>query len=222
MMVHRFAACWLPVFSATKRGLADPVQTFETLTPLLVSSLDSAAATAREQRFPDAQINEAMFALVAWMDEAALTTSWCGAASWRQAPLQQRYFSTGRAGVEFFQRLEALPADSQGVREVFGLALLSGFQGAFATRPSVELVRYRRACLRQILAENKVPLTDGSSPLFAHAQYLLPQRSRLNRRGLSDLALTLLTVVPLLLLCGLYEYFDLLLGQKFLLLVRGF
>lgn len=221
MSAHRFTDCWVPIFAAAKRGFSDSAQTYEALVPVLIAMLDSAASRAREQQFTDDQINQAMFAVVAWIDEAALTCDWSGAAQWRSAPLQRHYFSTGRAGVEFFQRLEALPKESNGVREVFGLALLSGFQGKFATRPVVELFQYRRECMKQIMIDNKIAPTDPFNTLFGQPQDALPQRPRLMRRGLPGLAMTLLVGIPLLILCGVYECFDLLLAQQTIPLLEG-
>jgi type VI secretion system protein ImpK len=214
MIIHRLADCWLPVFDAAKRGFTESAQTYETLAPALIAALDAAGNVAREQQFAEAQIREALFAVVAWIDETAMSCDWCGANQWRRAPLQRHYFSTSRAGVEFFQRLETLPEAAGGAREVFGLALLSGFQGRYATRPGTELAQYRRQCLERIILDNKITQLDASSTLFIQPQSALSQRTRLARRGLRGLALALLVGIPLLILGGLYLSFDLSLTQQ--------
>lgn len=128
--------------------------------------------------------------------------------------MQRHYFSTSRAGVEFFQRLEALPEAAVGAREVFGLALLSGFEGRYATRPGGELAQYRRLLLERIILDNNMTPLDVTSHLFAQAEDHLPKRGRMVRRGLPGISLLLLIGIPLIVLTVLYISFDLSLGRQ--------
>ncbi|MCK1784150.1 DotU family type IV/VI secretion system protein [Pseudomonas sp. TNT11] len=214
MINPRLADCWMSSFEAAKRGFIDPAQSYETLAPALIVLLDGAANRARELHFAEAEVREALFAVVAWIDEAAMSGEWPGAAEWRRAPLQRHYFSTSRAGVEFFQRLEALPEAAGGAREVFGLALLGGFQGRYATRPGGELMQYRRLCLERIILDRQMVPLDATSHLFEQPEAQLPTRLRLVRRGLPGISLLLLIGVPLILLTVLYISFDLSLGRQ--------
>ena len=214
MKVYRLVDCWMGVFDAAKSGFADPTQTQESLSASLITLLDQAANRAREYQFAEGEIREALFAMVAWVDESAMSRNWPGAEAWRRSPIQRHYFSTSRAGVEFFQRLEALPEAAQGAREVFGMALLSGFQGRYATRPGGELANYRRQLLERIVLDNHMPPLDALSQIFPQPQLDLPGRALQLRRGLPGLSLLLLVVIPLLALCGLYLAFDFALGQQ--------
>lgn len=214
MTVLRLADCFMPVFDTAKRGFVEPGQTYETLAPLLIGMLDAAANQARELKFAEAQVREAQFAVVAWVDEAAMSREWLGALQWRRAPLQRHFFSTTRAGVEFFQRLEALPESAAGAREVYGLALLSGFQGRYANRPGGELAQYRRLCLERIILDNDMSPLDATSQLFEQPLDNLPQRVRIVRRSLPGLSLLLIIGIPVLILTGLYISFDLSLGHQ--------
>jgi type VI secretion system protein ImpK len=214
MTALRLADCFMPTFDTAKRGFVDPVQTYETLSPVLISMLEAAASRARELKFAEPQIREAQFAVVAWIDEAAMSRQWQGATQWRRAPLQRHFFSTTRAGVEFFQRLEALPEAASGAREVFGLALLSGFQGRYATRPGGELAQYRRQCLERIILDNDMSPLDATSVLFKQPLDNLPQRVRMVRRSLPGISLLLIIGIPVLILTGLYISFDLSLGHQ--------
>ncbi|WP_339560941.1 DotU family type IV/VI secretion system protein [Pseudomonas sp. EA_65y_Pfl1_P113] len=214
MSTYRLAHLWMPAFDATKRGLADPMQTYDSLAPTLIALLDSATTRSRERQFSEAQIREALFAVVAWIDESAMSLDWQGASQWRRTPLQRHYFSTSRAGVEFFQRLEALPEAAEDAREVFGLALLSGFQGKYATRLGGELMQYRRQCLERIILDHKIAPLDISGGLFRQPEGALPQRARMVRRRLPGIALAMLIGIPLLLLGGLYLSFDLSLSHQ--------
>ncbi len=214
MMVTRLVDCWMSVFDAAKAGFADPVQTQERLSAELIALLDQAGNRAREHQFAEAEIREALFAMVAWVDETAMSRNWPGAEAWRRAPMQRHYFSTSRAGVEFYQRLEALPESGQGAREVFGMVLLAGFQGRYATRPGGELVNYRRQLLERVVLDNHMPPLDALSQLFPQPEFDLPQRALHLRRGLPGLSLVLLVIIPLLALCGLYLALDFALGQQ--------
>ncbi|MBF7729556.1 DotU family type IV/VI secretion system protein [Pseudomonas sp. N040] len=214
MTVTRLVDCWMGVFDAAKAGFADSTQTQESLSARLIALLDQAGNRAREHQFAEAEIREALFAMVAWVDESAMSRNWPGADAWRRAPMQRHYFSTSRAGVEFFQRLEALPEAAQGAREVFGLVLLSGFQGRYATRPGGELTNYRRQLLERIVLDNQMPPLDAFSHLFPQPPNNLPQRAMHLRRGLPGIALVLLVVLPLLALAALYLGFDMALGQQ--------
>lgn len=214
MTSPRLAGCWTPIFDAAKQGLNDPAQSYEALSPTLIALLDAAANQARELHFAEAEVREALFAVVAWIDETAMSGQWPGSAQWRRAPLQRHYFSTSRAGVEFFQRLEALPEAAVQAREVFGLALLSGFEGRYATRPGGELAQYRRLLLERIILDHKMEPLDATSHLFEQPEDHLPKRTRVVRRGLPGISLLLLIGIPLIVLTVLYISFDLALSRQ--------
>lgn len=214
MTTLRLANCFMPIFSEAKAGLAEPGHTYESLSAQLTGMLEAAANQARELKFAEAQVREAQFAVVAWVDETAMSRQWDGAMQWRRAPLQRHFFSTTRAGVEFFQRLEALPEAAADAREVFGLALLSGFQGRYATRPGGELAQYRRQCLERTMRDYAMAPLDASSQLFDQPLDALPQRVRMVRRSLPGLSLLLIIGIPVLVLVGMYLSFDLALGRQ--------
>ncbi len=214
MTTLRLANCFMPIFAEAKAGLAEPGQTYESLSARLTGMLEAAANQARELKFAEAQVREAQFAVVAWVDETAMSRQWDGAMQWRRAPLQRHFFSTTRAGVEFFQRLEALPEAAADAREVFGLALLSGFQGRYATRPGGELAQYRRQCLERTMRDYAMAPLDASSQLFDQPLDALPQRVRMVRRSLPGLSLLLIIGIPVLVLVGMYLSFDLALGRQ--------
>ncbi|EPJ84403.1 hypothetical protein CFII64_14205 [Pseudomonas sp. CFII64] len=214
MSNRRLSHCWAPVFDAAKRGISDPSQTYEGLAPALIALLDAAANRARELQFAEAEVREALFAVVAWIDETAMSREWPGSAQWRRAPLQRHYFSTSRAGVEFFQRLEALPEAAVQAREVFGLALLSGFEGRYAARPGGELAQYRRLLMERIILDHQMVGLDATSHLFSQPEDLLTRRALVVRRGLPGISLLLLIGIPLIVLTVLYISFDLSLGRQ--------
>jgi type VI secretion system protein ImpK len=78
----------------------------------------------------DAQeLEDARFALVAFADEALLTSQWPGREQWSHELLQQQYFRTNRGGDEFYDRLARLRPDQSAARHVYFLCLVLGFEG---------------------------------------------------------------------------------------------
>jgi type VI secretion system protein ImpK len=174
----------------------------------LKASLDATVARAQSGGYTAAEVQASLFAVVAWIDELAMSREWAGGASWRLSPLQRHYFSTTRAGAEFFEKLEALPDDAIEVREVYGLVLLAGFSGRYTHRPPGELTEYRSALLERIAYERQMAPLDPDLPLFPQAGGRRPKMTQY-RRGLAPSLVTfILVVLPLCLLLGLYLYLD--------------
>ena len=107
-------------------------------------------------RDPDAQAvsgeerDAARFALVAAIDECIIRCGWHGADEWTHDLLQQQLFGTNRGGIEFYERLEALPAEWLQAREIFFLCLVLGFEGQLAGDEGArgELIRRQYEMLR--------------------------------------------------------------------------
>lgn len=208
MNESRLADCWVGIFETTHGVIADPAASAATAKATLTHQLDLAADRARELGYLETWVRESLFSVVAWVDETAMTTLWCGAVDWRRSPLQRHYFSTTRAGVEFFQRLQALPEDAGPVREVFGLTLLAGFAGHYATRPGDELADFRRKCLQRIARDGQMRTLDASSRLFAPPSFGATAVRAQTRRRVPMLVLVALIVIPLLGLAALYIGLD--------------
>ena len=85
---------------------------------------------ARSGEAPWESYLEARFAVLSWVDEMVLTSSWVNRAQWQH--LMLTYHQTLNAGEEFFEHLEHLPADAQDVREVYYHCLKLGFLGQYA------------------------------------------------------------------------------------------
>lgn len=86
------------------------------------------AAALADGKRPE-QVDDAAFAVVAWIDEImARNPVWLTSGA---APLQVSMFTTNNAGNEFFSHLSALKQDQDEVREVYYHALLVGFVGQY-------------------------------------------------------------------------------------------
>ena len=94
----------------------------------LRNRIDSAKQAAQQGQKRDADINEASFAVVAWLDEIiASHPDW-----WKDATqLQVTLFATNNAGNEFFTHLSKLTAEQDEAREVYFVALCLGFVGQY-------------------------------------------------------------------------------------------
>nr|WP_255592938.1 DotU family type IV/VI secretion system protein [Bordetella sp. BOR01] len=183
------------------------------LSAQLKANLDAAVARAQDKGFSPDDVQLALFAVVAWIDEQAMSREWPGAAAWRLSPLQRHYFATTRAGVAFFEKLEALPDGAVDVREVYGLVLLAGFHGRYTHRAPGELTEYRRALLERIVQERQIAPLSAEQPLFPQSG-TGARRPLRHTRGLApSLASLLLIVLPLCVLLGLYLFLDYRLAQ---------
>ena len=99
--------------------------------------LDASERAAREAGNTDAQIQEALFAIVAFLDETIQESAWADKEQWRSRPLQLEAFGRYDAGEEFFVRLEALradPVEQAAVLEVYYLCLALGYRGRYQVK----------------------------------------------------------------------------------------
>jgi len=109
------------------RGLTVPVLRQDVLGLLEALRRDPAA-----RAFPPADVEEACFALVAFVDETVLRTPWAGHDEWLREPLQLQLYRTNKAGDEFFEHLERLRPEQTAAREIYFLCLALGFEGQYA------------------------------------------------------------------------------------------
>lgn len=168
-----------------------------------------AAADTGHQR-PD--IEGALFAVIAWIDETVMCSEWAGAEDWRRRPMQKSTFNTTRAGMEFFIRLEALRKEDAQVREVYFLCLSLGFKGRYGGdggRFSLDEIKTRE--LRTLL-DGGVTL-DGNALLFPEA-YVEGRAAPPRKRWRPTRAGMLLFAAPLGLLTLLYFVFALVLHSQ--------
>jgi type VI secretion system protein ImpK len=109
-----------------------------------------------------ADLEEAKYAIVAFIDEQLFRASWQGRQQWMLEPLQLVYFNENTAGEGFFKRLEALEQDPRRLHVllVYYLCLTLGFQGKYAVRGGDGL----RAIVDRIGAMLAHATGDGLSP----------------------------------------------------------
>jgi type VI secretion system protein ImpK len=81
-------------------------------------------------------LDDAKYAIVAFLDEQLFRARWAGRQEWMLEPLQLLFFNENTAGEGFFQRLTELENDPNRVHvlEIYYLCLALGFQGKYAVR----------------------------------------------------------------------------------------
>jgi type VI secretion system protein ImpK len=99
----------------------------------MIGSLDRMVSDGRRLGIADADLAEARYALVAFIDEQVMRSEWSGRAEWMSRPLQLDLYRENTAGENFFVRLRALlrTADRPVAVEIYYLCLVLGFQGAY-------------------------------------------------------------------------------------------
>lgn len=218
----RLADFFLPVMEYARHSLDEPAgHDAATLGAELMNRLEAACARALERGCAQEDVDQALFAVVAWLDEMAMAHAWEGARAWRLTPLQRHYFSTTRAGSEFYERLQALPEEDVAVREVYALALVAGFRGEFRTRPASAFQACIQPLIQGIQTLDKHPGLGTGMPVFPGAlpgRYLQGQGQFHRRRP--TLSLLLIVGLPLAVIAAVYLYLDFSLGQLAASLIR--
>ena len=100
----------------------------------IVDLLKQAHEKALRLAIPMQDIKDARFAIVAFLDETIVGSSWSDRATWITKPLQVQLYGEAVAGKEFFERLERLKADAamrHDALNVYYICLALGFKGKF-------------------------------------------------------------------------------------------
>lgn len=97
---------------------------------------DTMMQNGREARIPEADMNDAKFALAAFADEVVFHSQWPGKTQWLSNPLQYQFFQLNTAGDVFFDKLNALHGQRNraNVAQIYFLCLALGFQGKYRLR----------------------------------------------------------------------------------------
>jgi len=150
----------------------------EDILGLLAEADDRAAAS----KFAPEEALDAKFAVCAWVDEIILRSKWEGAKRWGTNQLQQLFFTTHNAGVEFFERLEALRSKDSPARETYALSLGLGFQGKFfVDGREEELSGVRLKSIREAVGKTQPDFSEEGRLLFPEAyQAVMPKSRRFN------------------------------------------
>jgi type VI secretion system protein ImpK len=205
----RLVDCFTDVLAYAKHFLQQPASDYQGFRSKLSQLIGEASAKGRQEGFSAEDCDAALFAVVAWLDEAILSSTWSEVGRWQKEPLQTAYFKTGRAGIEFFTRLEALPPQQRHVREVYFLCLLLGFKGRYVYQTDRDvLATAQQKHLTLLVNEPALLKLDEKSQLFpgAYPPGRPEEKPRLKKSwSLVTLNLVLTPVVVVLVLYGTYH-----------------
>jgi type VI secretion system protein ImpK len=121
---------------------------------------------ARQSDVPQEDVQQAKYAICAFIDEMILTSSWGLKDSWADKPLQLAYFNDFSAGEEFYTKVETLRAAKKTpVLEVYYLCLALGFRGKYVDLQGMEKKKVLMdSMLREMRGSAPAAGTAGLSP----------------------------------------------------------
>ncbi|WP_224983056.1 DotU family type IV/VI secretion system protein [Geomonas agri] len=160
----RLIDCFMPLLAHVvefRNGLpqckADYAQVKGEIRELLTQSETLAQGTGCDLD----HFGQARFIVCAWVDETLLASQWPDRQLWQHEQLQRVFYKTTDAGVEAFQRLEAL-GEQQEVLEVYCTCLALGFRGRYIGEQGEYLLEQLRcAQLKRFLGTaDAVPALD--------------------------------------------------------------
>ncbi|HKO47702.1 MAG TPA: DotU family type IV/VI secretion system protein [Polyangiaceae bacterium] len=165
MNAHMYRACADSLRFALRIPTAMDLPAAPELRQRAVAALDGAVAQGRAVGLPEADLAEARYALVAFMDEQVLKSSWVGRAEWMSQPLQLIFYREYTAGENFFVRLRSILQSGSRpfALEIYYLCLVLGFRGAYGVSGEVSAVNGFLEAARRELAKS-LPPTNKFAP----------------------------------------------------------
>ena len=158
--------------------------------------LDESGRIADHAGFALQEYNEARFAVCAWIDETILNSNLPECDLWLGELLQRVFYSTNRAGEEFYTRMDSLSEADLQVREVFHHCLALGFKGRyFSPEMASELETIKQREFSRLQMEHTL-LTTSNQEQFFPASY--PKKSAPRRRALPRVAFSFVTLFMIL------------------------
>ena len=134
----RMMDCFYEVFYKTltyveefKKGT---LHDYEAVRLVIDRTLVENASGYLEGGYSEEHYRLALYAVVAFIDEAMMLSGWEHKNQWKKDMLQMRHFQSINAGEAFYEKLQALSAfdpSERDIREVYYYALTLGFRGKY-------------------------------------------------------------------------------------------
>jgi type VI secretion system protein ImpK len=105
----------------------------------LLNRFEAARKQALALGFTPAEVDDAQYAVAAFLDEVIQFSDWPGKQQLRTAPLQRMLFSESIAGENFFERLAAARRKESPSVEVYFHCIVLGFRGQYHIGDKEEL-----------------------------------------------------------------------------------
>ena len=141
MLEQMYWVCSDCLTLAMQLGSAQDLPAPQVLHQRITGLLEAMNARAAEAGIPQGDLSEALYAIVAFMDEQILRSQWSGRQQWMSQPLQLTYFNENTAGEGFFQRMQMIEQrpNQAHVLEIYYLCLALGFRGKYALQAAGDL-----------------------------------------------------------------------------------
>ncbi|HYQ02586.1 MAG TPA: type IVB secretion system protein IcmH/DotU [Polyangiaceae bacterium] len=162
MLEQMYWVCSDCLTLAMQLGSAQDLPAPQVLRQRITGLLEAMNGRAAEAGIQQNDLNEALYAIVAFMDEQILRSQWSGRQQWMSQPLQLTYFNENTAGEGFFQRMQAIEQrpNQAHVLEIYYLCLALGFRGKYALQAAGDLdaveERVGSALNRQVRASDEI------------------------------------------------------------------
>ena len=162
MMDSMYWTCAEVLTLAAQLGNAHDLPQPDVLRRRIATLLEEMDRRGAEAKIPKRDLEDAHYAIVAFIDEQLFRSSWSGRQQWMLEPLQLTYFNENTAGDGFFQRVEALEKERPHVLQIYYLCLALGFQGKYAVKNGDGL----SALIEKLgaILGRQLPATDLVSP----------------------------------------------------------
>lgn len=186
----------------------------------LQAQIDKAQAKALEYGYEAAEIDAALFAIVAWIDEQVMTSQHEQLVVWRLAPLQRHYFQTHNAGVEFYERLAQLSTEQVAAKEVYTIALLAGFKGQRGANSALGTQSEVQRLIDELTQQKALSAWTPEGGLFSTTGAWSHRRAFKQKKHHANLSLFVFIGIPVLILLAVYFYLDFSLAQQVSTLIK--
>lgn len=164
---QRLVECFAPCLTEVLQLQAnDALGEVEGLRSHLKFLLRRSERTALEDDRDADTVENAKFAVVAFIDETILSSNWTGTEEWMKTPLQLEFYDQFDAGEVFFDRLDQLLEAPERHPEVLGVyyhCMALGFRGKYQLQDE-ERFREIVEITAETLAEHPATSTDVLAP----------------------------------------------------------
>ena len=158
--------------------------------------VEAARQCCNERGYEQGRFEQALFAVIVWIDEAILCSSLPLAHDWPGLLLQLHFFNTNNGGDEFYARLAKLDVEDDQLSEVFAYCFAFGFHGRL--HEDTVLIEKHRSDLH-----SRLHVTTPSKKLFP-ASYCGNERRGYKTPKLRMMQTSFLFLLPLSFLICMY------------------
>lgn len=165
------SGCFMDLIAYTSYSLGNEVITsasYEQFRGDVVRLIEKSQTICNQFGYAENDYQDARFAVLVWVDECVMKSSWVGKTTWRKELLQRVYYKTTDGGVRFYKNLKELDGERNAVREVYYMCMVLGFYGRFGTSSEDQSERdnIKARCLNRI---------TGNKEQFSDLQHMIPE-----------------------------------------------